>query len=273
MSSQSLTIHSCAFRRSFLIAIWLVLQAAALRAQYDAAAPEPIGKLRGAVVLHGGGALSDAIVDRFIELAGGKEARIVVLTAGSAASAGRCHQAMDNRSDQLRSPRPRLHGVRQIVRFNWPHYVASLLVLTTAIIVLVTISLPPLARLILALAVALVTWWTLASLVVSYWVYDHARVADGRRIARWLGHPSAARAVGYALHALPPDSEIPWQRVINAAGHVSSRCDPHYEGLQRTLLEAEGVRFDVDGSVDLQKFGWGGPLAGEHHLHADTHQQ
>jgi methylated-DNA-protein-cysteine methyltransferase related protein len=81
------------------------------------------------------------------------------------------------------------------------------------------------------------------------------------QIARWLGHPSAARAVGYALHALPRGSEIPWQRVINAAGRVSSRCDRHYEGIQRALLEAEGVKFDSYGNVDLQRFGWSGPLA------------
>ena len=81
------------------------------------------------------------------------------------------------------------------------------------------------------------------------------------QIARWLGHPSASRAVGYALHALPSGSEIPWQRVINAAGRVSSRCDRHYEGIQRALLEAEGVKFDSFGNVDLQRFGWSGPLA------------
>jgi methylated-DNA-protein-cysteine methyltransferase-like protein len=92
------------------------------------------------------------------------------------------------------------------------------------------------------------------------------------RIARWLGHPSAARAVGYALHALLAGSEIPWQRVINAVGRVSSRCDRHYEGIQRALLEAEGIRFDLYGCVDLQKFSWGGPLAGEHNRYGETHQ-
>jgi methylated-DNA-protein-cysteine methyltransferase-like protein len=105
------------------------------------------------------------------------------------------------------------------------------------------------------------------------------KVTTYGQIARWLGHPSAARAVGYALHALPTGSDIPWQRVINAAGRVSSRCDRHYEGIQRALLEAEGVRFDLYGSVDLQGFGWRGPLAGEDdqcretHQHQDTHQQ
>ncbi len=92
------------------------------------------------------------------------------------------------------------------------------------------------------------------------------------QIARWLGHPSAARAVGYALHALPANSDIPWQRVINAAGRVSSRCDRHYEAIQRALLEAEGVRFDAYGTIDLQGFGWRGPLGGEHGQRQEAHE-
>ena len=87
------------------------------------------------------------------------------------------------------------------------------------------------------------------------------KVTTYGQIARWLGHPSAARAVGYALHAVPGGSDLPWQRVINASGRISSRCDRHYEAIQRALLEAEGVRFDAYGSVDLQKFGWSGPVA------------
>jgi methylated-DNA-protein-cysteine methyltransferase-like protein len=85
------------------------------------------------------------------------------------------------------------------------------------------------------------------------------KVTTYGQIARWLGHTSAARAVGYALHALPTGSDLPWQRVINAAGRVSSRCDRHYEAIQRALLEAEGVQFDSYGNVDLQTFGWLGP--------------
>ena len=97
------------------------------------------------------------------------------------------------------------------------------------------------------------------------------KVTTYGQIAHWLGHPSAARAVGYALHALPTGSDIPWQRVINAAGRVSSRCDQHYETIQRTLLEAEGVRFDAYGSVDLQRFGWRGPLASEDGKRREAH--
>lgn len=98
------------------------------------------------------------------------------------------------------------------------------------------------------------------------------KVATYGQIARLLGHPSAARAVGYALHALPTGSDIPWQRVINAAGRISSRCDRHYEAIQRALLEAEGVRFDPYGTVDLQRFGWLGPSGVERDQREETHE-
>ena len=101
------------------------------------------------------------------------------------------------------------------------------------------------------------------------------KVATYGQIAQLLGHPSAARAVGYALHALPTGSDIPWQRVINAAGRISSRCHPHAEAIQRTLLEAEGVRFDSSGTVNLKVFRWPGPLPNETCCHQETprHQQ
>ncbi|NJL26545.1 MAG: hypothetical protein HC897_01055 [Thermoanaerobaculia bacterium] len=60
----------------------------------------------------------------------------------------------------------------------------------------------------------------------------------------------------FRLQALA--EEIPWQRVINAQGEISLRAEPGCEGLQRALLEAEGVVFNAAGKVDLKRFGWRG---------------
>lgn len=62
-----------------------------------------------------------------------------------------------------------------------------------------------------------------------------------------------ARWVGYALGRAPQD--VPWHRVLNARGEISPRpgIGP---GLQRRLLEAEGVRFAADGRIDLARYGW-----------------
>lgn len=49
------------------------------RGQYDPTAPEPIEKLRGSILLHGGGPLQRELREKFSELAGGKKARIVVI--------------------------------------------------------------------------------------------------------------------------------------------------------------------------------------------------
>lgn len=82
------------------------------------------------------------------------------------------------------------------------------------------------------------------------------RVATYGQVAALAGFPRGARQVGYALHRLPSDHDLPWHRVINAQGKVSPRSTPGWEGLQRCLLEEEGVGFDGDGRVDLESYRW-----------------
>lgn len=84
------------------------------------------------------------------------------------------------------------------------------------------------------------------------------KVTSYGAIARMLGNPRAARTVGWALHSLPEGSDAPWQRVINSHGRISTDSWEHGAGLQRALLEAEGVEFDEDGRVDWERFGWEG---------------
>jgi methylated-DNA-protein-cysteine methyltransferase-like protein len=90
-----------------------------------------------------------------------------------------------------------------------------------------------------------------------------ARIPEGRvatygQIAVLAGFARNARQVGYALAALPDESPVPWQRVVNARGEVSLRRadDLGRSGYQRHLLEEEGVAFDLDGRIDLERFGW-----------------
>lgn len=83
------------------------------------------------------------------------------------------------------------------------------------------------------------------------------RVATYGQVAALAGLPGQARLVGYALHALPSESVVPWHRVINAQGRISARWDePGGSVAQRLRLEAEGVRFDARGRVSLERFGW-----------------
>jgi methylated-DNA-protein-cysteine methyltransferase-like protein len=82
------------------------------------------------------------------------------------------------------------------------------------------------------------------------------RVATYGQVAELAGLPRAARQVGYALHALPDDTAVPWQRVINARGEVSPRADWTGDAVQRSVLEQEGVEFDARGRVDLDRYRW-----------------
>ena len=75
------------------------------------------------------------------------------------------------------------------------------------------------------------------------------------RIAKISPVPRGARGVGWALAGLGPErsQEVPWWRVINAAGRISNEFNA---ALQRELLEAEGIRFDERGYVDLDRYLW-----------------
>ena len=85
------------------------------------------------------------------------------------------------------------------------------------------------------------------------------RVATYGQVAELAGLDGHARQVGYALHALPDHHDVPWHRVINAAGEISVRGASDSHELQRMLLEAEGVTFDAKGRIPLARFRWKAP--------------
>jgi methylated-DNA-protein-cysteine methyltransferase-like protein len=82
------------------------------------------------------------------------------------------------------------------------------------------------------------------------------RVATYGQIAALAGYPGQARQIGYALHALPEGTAVPWHRVINSRGEISERSEVGWESYQRYLLEEEGVEFSPRGRVDLDRFRW-----------------
>ncbi len=82
------------------------------------------------------------------------------------------------------------------------------------------------------------------------------RVATYGQVAALAGRAGHARQVGYALHALPEGSGVPWHRVVNARGEVSLRLMPGPGDLQKFLLEAEGVTFDHSGRISLEEYRW-----------------
>jgi methylated-DNA-protein-cysteine methyltransferase-like protein len=84
------------------------------------------------------------------------------------------------------------------------------------------------------------------------------RVATYGQIAEIAGMPRQARRVGYALSALTANSGVPWHRVVNAKGEISTRTKKGSESIQARLLKQEGVVFTRDGKIALDRFRWRG---------------
>ncbi len=97
-------------------------------------------------------------------------------------------------------------------------------------------------------------YWRIVSRV------PRGRVTTYGEIASLAGRPRGAREVGYALSSLRGAAHrVPWQRVLGKrAGAFAgiSLLDPMGAGVQRDLLEREGVVFDERGRVSLQRYGW-----------------
>jgi methylated-DNA-protein-cysteine methyltransferase-like protein len=92
--------------------------------------------------------------------------------------------------------------------------------------------------------------YTIVSLIPS------GKVASYGQIAKLSSRPRAARQVGYAMAALSEAAGVPWHRVVNSRGEISSRQVVEYENVQRTLLEQEGIEFGLHGRINLQVYGW-----------------
>ncbi len=77
-------------------------------------------------------------------------------------------------------------------------------------------------------------------------------------IATFAGSPRAAREVGWALSALPFDTELPWWRVINAQGAISPRSGDDKGAFehQAAPLRKEKIEVSKEGKLDLTKHRW-----------------
>jgi methylated-DNA-protein-cysteine methyltransferase related protein len=82
------------------------------------------------------------------------------------------------------------------------------------------------------------------------------KVVTYGQVALLIGSPQKPRQVGMVLRGLKElDGEVPWQRVINSQGRISTYKVGTGE-LQKVLLESEGVKVNRENRVDLKKYQW-----------------
>ncbi len=85
------------------------------------------------------------------------------------------------------------------------------------------------------------------------------KVATYGQVAELAGMPGAARVVGAAMRALPAELGLPWQRVVGKRSRNTAKIailDPVGAGIQRAMLEDEGVRFTASEGIRLADHGW-----------------
>ena len=82
------------------------------------------------------------------------------------------------------------------------------------------------------------------------------KVASYGQIAKLAGLPKHARLVGRVLGQIEDRTTIPWHRVINSQGKMSTtQLTEHGDHLQQILLLSEGVVV-LNGRVNLKQFAW-----------------
>lgn len=85
------------------------------------------------------------------------------------------------------------------------------------------------------------------------------KVVTYGQLAELAGMPGAARLAGAAMRASTPETGIPWQRVVAKRSRTTAKIgilDPIGAAVQRSLLEAEGVRFTRSAGISLAEHGW-----------------
>lgn len=80
------------------------------------------------------------------------------------------------------------------------------------------------------------------------------KVTSYGEIAKMSGYPGYARQVGKALGNLPPDSKLPWHRVVNSQGKISLKGEDLQR--QRNKLLSENVECSESGKISLKKYQW-----------------
>ena len=82
------------------------------------------------------------------------------------------------------------------------------------------------------------------------------KVASYGQIAALIGREKNSRLVGKVLSMAEFYGDYPCHRVVNREGKVAEGFAFGGSAIQRKMLEDEGIVFEADGHIDLEKYLW-----------------
>lgn len=83
----------------------------------------------------------------------------------------------------------------------------------------------------------------------------YGKVTTYGAIAEFCGTKASARTVGWALNGAK-DSGLPCHRVVNRFGALTGKVHFGSPDIMEDLLKSEGVEFDSEGCVVMEKYFW-----------------
>jgi methylated-DNA-protein-cysteine methyltransferase-like protein len=75
-------------------------------------------------------------------------------------------------------------------------------------------------------------------------------------IARAVGLPRGARQIGWLLHSVPEQLNLPCHRVVNSQGFLSGGWNFGHPDIMKAMLIDEGVPFSAEYRVAIKKCFW-----------------
>lgn len=116
------------------------------------------------------------------------------------------------------SRRGKYQGVFQIVRFNWPMYVAAAVLLIAGTALTMVVYMPGFVRAVIRAGLGLAGFWLILSLLVSHYVYDRSALYRGEWLRQIFPSPPARYAT---LHVgLDEFSDILRERFLGSESLV-----------------------------------------------------
>lgn len=82
------------------------------------------------------------------------------------------------------------------------------------------------------------------------------KVCTYGKIGELAGYTRASREVGLAMSRVPEGTSLPCQRVVYKDGSLAPDYAFGGRDRQRKLLESEGITFNPDGCINMQKHMW-----------------